>query len=105
MDAIEVTNNRKAHRLEVKLDGEEAAAEYRVTRGGIVFSHTVVPEAFRGRGVASAIVREGLKFAEELKLKVIPLCSFFAGYIARHPEFEGQVHPRYLDRVKAARKA
>jgi predicted GNAT family acetyltransferase len=104
MPAIEVTNDRKAHRLEVKLDGEEAFAEYRITRGGIVFPHTLVPEAFRGRGVASAIAREGLKFAGELELKVIPLCDFFAGYIARHPEHKGQVHPRYLDRVEAAAK-
>ena len=101
MDAFEVTNNEKASRLEVDLDGETAFAEYRITRGGIVFPHTVVPEAFRGRGVGGALVREGLALARELKLKVIPLCSFFAGYIARHPEFMDQVHPRYLDKVKA----
>ena len=98
---MEITNNEKAGRLEVELDGEVAFAEYRITRGGIVFPHTVVPEAFEGRGIGSALVREGLKFAREKKLKVIPLCSFFAGYIARHPEFIDQVHPRYLDRVKA----
>ena len=101
MDALEVTNNEKAGRLEVALNGETAFAEYRITRGGIVFPHTVVPEAFEGRGIGSALVREGLKMAREKKLKVIPLCSFFAGYIARHPEFIDQVHPRYLDRVKA----
>lgn len=101
MDAFEVTNNEKASRFEVVLDGETAFAEYRITRGGIVFPHTVVPEAFEGRGIASALVREGLKFAKEKKLKVIPLCSFVAGYIARHPEFMDQVHPRYRDRVKA----
>ena len=98
---MEITNNEKAGRLEVELDGEVAFAEYRITRGGIVFPHTVVPEAFEGRGIGSALVREGLKFARERKLKVIPLCSFVAGYIARHPEFIDQVHPRYLDRVKA----
>jgi predicted GNAT family acetyltransferase len=102
---IEITNDRRAHRLEAKLNGETAFAEYRITRGGIVFPHTVVPEAFRGRGVGGALVREGLKLADELKLKVIPLCTFFAGYIARHPEFEKQVHPRYRDRIEAARKA
>ena len=101
MDTIEVTNNEQASRLEVELDGETAFAEYNITRGGIVFPHTVVPEAFEGRGIGSALVREGLKFAREKKLKVIPLCSFVAGYIARHPEFIDDVHPRYRDRVKA----
>ena len=98
---MEITNNEKAGRLEVELDGEVAFAEYRITRGGIVFPHTVVPEAFEGRGIGSALVREGLKMAREKKLKVIPLCSFVAGYIVRHPEFIDDVHPRYRDRVKA----
>jgi predicted GNAT family acetyltransferase len=101
MDQIEVRNNAEASRLEVKLDGEVAFADYRVTRGGIVFPHTVVPKAFEGRGVGSALVREGLKFAREKDLPVIPTCSFFAGWIAKHPEFVEQVHPRYRDRVTA----
>jgi predicted GNAT family acetyltransferase len=63
MDAIEVTNNEQASRLEVKLDGATAFADYRITRGGVVFPHTVVPEAFEGRGVGSALVRAGLKMA------------------------------------------
>lgn len=100
--SIDVVNNRDAGRFEVTLDGEQAIADYRITRGGIVFSHTETPDAFRGRGVAGALAREGLKFARELDLKVIPLCSFFAGYIASHPEHMDQVHPRYLDRVKEA---
>ena len=66
---MEITNNEKAGRLEVELDGEVAFAEYRITRGGIVFPHTVVPEAFEGRGIGSALVREGLKLAREKKLK------------------------------------
>ena len=96
---ITVTNNRDAGRLEVRLGDETAFAEYRITRGGIVFPHTVVPKAFEGRGVGSALVKEGMRFAKELGLKVIPLCSFFASYLARHPEYRDQVHPRYLDRV------
>ena len=100
-EPIDVTNNEKASRFEVALDGETAFADYRITRGGIVFPHTVVPDAFEGRGIGSALVRAGLEFARGKKLKVIPLCSFFAGYIALHPEYMELVHPRYRDRVKA----
>jgi predicted GNAT family acetyltransferase len=96
----DVTNNEKASRFEVKLDGETAFAEYDLKRGGIiVFPHTVVPEAFEGRGIGSALARAALDYAREKKLKVIPLCSFIAGYIARHDEYKALVHPRYLDRV------
>ncbi len=100
---VEVVNDREAGRLEVKLDGHTAFSEYRVTPKGVIFRHTETPEAFQGRGVASAIVRAGLKFAREENLKVIPICPFFVSYIARHPEFWDQVHPDYLDKVKAAR--
>lgn len=99
MDQINVTNNEEASRLEVKLDGETAFADYRITRGGIVFPHTVVPDAFEGRGIGSALVRAGLKMAKDKDLPVIPTCSFFAGWIVKHPEFIEQVHPRYRDRV------
>jgi predicted GNAT family acetyltransferase len=34
-------------------------------------------------------------------LKVIPLCPFFAAYLAKHPEHWDQVDPRYRDRVGA----
>lgn len=96
---IEVTDNRQAGRLEVKLGEDVAYAEYRVGRGGVTFPHTVVPSAFEGKGVGSALVKAGLKMAKEKDLPVIPLCSFFAGWIARHPEYREQVHPRYRDRV------
>lgn len=99
--SISVTNNKTAHRFEVELDGETAFAEYELKRdGSIVFPHTVVPEAFEGRGIGSALVKAGLAYAKAEDLKVIPLCSFFAGYIARHPEYLEQVHPRFRDRVK-----
>jgi predicted GNAT family acetyltransferase len=100
-DQIEITNNKAASRLEAHLGEEVAFAEYRKTRGGMVFPHTVVPKAFEGRGVGSALVKAGLEFAREEGLPVIPLCSFFAGWIARHPEHWDEVHPRYRDRVSA----
>ena len=96
----DVTNNEKAGRFEVELDGDTAFAEYELKRdGSIVFPHTVVPDAFEGRGIGSALVKAGLAYAREKKLKVIPLCSFFAGYIARHEEHQELVHPKYRDRV------
>ncbi|HEX6859317.1 MAG TPA: GNAT family N-acetyltransferase [Caulobacteraceae bacterium] len=98
---IDVKNNKKAGRFEVELDGETAFAEYDLKRdGSIVFPHTVVPGAFEGRGVGSALAKAALGYARDEGLKVIPLCSFFAGYIARHPEYLEIVNPRFRDRVK-----
>lgn len=91
----EVLNNQAAHRFEAHLDGETAIAEYRLDGDSIVFPHTVVPEAFEGRGVGGELAKAGLAYAREQGLKVKPTCSFFAGYIARHPEYTDLLHPDY----------
>lgn len=92
---ITVQDNAAAGRLEVHLEGDVAFAEYRLLQSGIMFPHTVVPQAFEGRGVGGALVREGMRIARERGLKVIPVCTFFAGYMASHPEFHDLVHPDY----------
>jgi predicted GNAT family acetyltransferase len=100
-DQIEVTDNPEASRLEVRLGDEVAFTEYQRARGGMVFPHTVVPKAFEGKGVGSALVKAGLKMARDEDLKVIPLCSFWVSYLAKHPEYLDQVDPHYRERVGA----
>lgn len=93
--SFEVIDNAEAGRFEVHLDGEVAFAEYRLLESGILFPHTVVPPAFEGKGVGGAMVRHAMAYAREKGMKVIPVCAFFAGYIAKHPEFHDLVHPDY----------
>jgi uncharacterized protein len=94
-EPFEVVDNPQAGRLEVALDGQTAVAEYRLLQSGIMFPHTEVPSAFEGRGVGGALVRYGMQMAREKQMKVIPTCTFFAGYIAKHPEYHDLVHPDY----------
>jgi predicted GNAT family acetyltransferase len=91
----EVIDNPAAGRFEVRLNGEVAFAEYRQKDGYILFPHTVVPPAFEGKGVGGALVRHALAVAREQGQKIMPACSFFAAYIARHPEYQDLVHPDY----------
>jgi predicted GNAT family acetyltransferase len=39
-----------------------------------------------GKGIASRLVKGALDDARRQGLKVVPLCSFVAAYIDRHPE-------------------
>lgn len=94
-DQLDVTMNEAERRFEVTLDGEVAFAEYRLVDHGIILPHTVVPEAFEGRGVGSALAKTALGYARQQGLKVIPLCPFIAGYIAKHPEWHDIVHETY----------
>ena len=53
----------------------------------LVLPHTVTPEAFAGKGVASRLAQYAMAYARERGLKVIPTCPFFAQYIREHPEY------------------
>lgn len=97
MADVEVTDNTERHRFEVNLEGETAFAEYRLRTGGVVLPHTVVPPAFEGRGVASALARFAFDYARDHGLKVIPSCPFIAGWVKKHPEQHDIVHPRCLE--------
>lgn len=98
-DTFEVRNNAQAGRFEVELDGQVAFTEYRIVGDDIVFPHTVTPEALEGLGIAGALVRAGLAFTEAKALRLVPRCSFVAGYIARHPQYLPLVHPDYRDKL------
>ena len=101
MEAAPVTvrNNEAAQQFETDAGGEVAFAQYRVLPEGVLFPHTVVPEAAEGRGVGSALVRAGLDWARQRGLQVLPACAFFAAYMERHPETQDLVHPDYRARV------
>jgi predicted GNAT family acetyltransferase len=95
----DVVDNTEKHQFEIALDGETAFAEYRLVEHGIILPHTVVPEAFEGKGIASRLARYAMAYARERNLKIIPLCPFMAGYMAKHPETHDLVHPSYRDRI------
>jgi predicted GNAT family acetyltransferase len=101
-EPLNVVMNEAKHQFEVTLEGETAFAKYHLEPGAIVFPHTVVPAAFEGRGVGGALAKAGLGYAREHGLQVKPTCTFFAGYIAKHPEWHDLVHPDFRQRLGIA---
>ena len=82
-----VRDNVEKHRFEIALgDGGLAVAQYTLSKGKIMFIHTEVPPAHEGKGIGTVLVRFALKSARARGLQVIPICPFFAAYIAKHPE-------------------
>jgi predicted GNAT family acetyltransferase len=86
-EPIVVTKNDTAHQFEAVVDGQLSILQYRIRPGTIVFTHTEVPPTLEGKGVGAALARAALDFARQENLKVLPLCSFVAAYIKRHPEY------------------
>ncbi len=75
------------HRFEARIDGQLAVAEYELAGNEMIFTHTFVPPALRGRGIAEKLVRAGLEDARRLGRTIVPRCSYVARFVERHPEF------------------
>ncbi len=62
--------------------------DYTLADGLVVFTHTGVPAAYQGQGLAAQLVEAGLQWARAEGLKVRPACSYVHVYIQRHPEWQ-----------------
>jgi predicted GNAT family acetyltransferase len=86
---LDIRNNEEESQFETTVDGHVALTAYDLEDPNrIVFTHTEVPEALSGRGIAGEIVKFGLDHAREKKLTVVPQCAYVASYIKRHPEYQ-----------------
>jgi uncharacterized protein len=85
--AEDVRNNTAQQRFELDVEGDTAVAYYRLEPGTITFTHTEVPPALGGRGIASRLIRGALESARAQRLKVVARCPFVSAYLGKHPEF------------------
>lgn len=93
---IDVRDDPARHRYEVAVDGEVAGfAVYYLENQRIAFVHTEVSTAFEGRGLGSRLARFSLDDARERNLRVVPLCPFYASWIAAHPEYQDLTLPHH----------
>ena len=81
-----VQHNLGQTRFEVLLDDGTGVAEYRLHDGLMQLTHTEVPAALEGRGIASGLMQAAVEHARAQGLKIQPLCSYAAAYMRRHPE-------------------
>ncbi|MDO5681716.1 MAG: GNAT family N-acetyltransferase [Propionibacteriaceae bacterium] len=94
MAEVQVTKNEGETRWEAHLDGELAGfAQYQLANDVIVFTHTEVDPKFEGKGVGGALARTALDDVRaDGSRKVIIVCPFITGWIARHPEYADLIY-------------
>ena len=73
--------------FETTVDGHRAVLEYVLENGAMVITHTGVPEAIGGRGIAADLTRAALAHARAAGLKVVPACTYAAAFMQRHSEY------------------
>jgi len=93
MTDVATSNNPEASRYEARIDGELAGyAEYLLRDDQVVFTHTVVADAFEGRGVGSKLVRAALDDVRGTGGRsVVPQCPFVRDWIEKHPDYRSLV--------------
>ncbi|MCL6619349.1 GNAT family N-acetyltransferase [Thermomonas hydrothermalis] len=76
--------------FQVEVDGHRAWLDYALDASGTVMTitHTVVPQAIGGRGIAAALTQAALVHAREQGWAVHPQCSYADAWMRRHPEFD-----------------
>ncbi|TDC91274.1 N-acetyltransferase [Nonomuraea deserti] len=86
---VDVVDNPTESRFEIHVDGKVAGfADYRLLPTKIVFKHTEVLPEFQGQGLAGKLVGHALRMSADTGLRLVPLCTYVARYIERHPEFQ-----------------
>jgi len=84
----ETVVTEEAARFSITVDGVPAGfTEYQDRGGQRVFPHTEIDDAFQGRGLASILIGEALTATKAAGLRILPLCSAVARYVAKHDEF------------------
>lgn len=69
--------------------GLRGVLDYRLDSPGVVvFTHTGVPPALQGRGLAAQLVEAGLQWARAQGLRVVPACSYVDAFMHRHPAWQ-----------------
>jgi hypothetical protein len=85
--STEITHNTGAHRYELPTEHGLAIAIYSEQGDRRIFTHTEVPPADEGKGIASRLVREALDDTRRHGFKIVPACSFVVAFARRHPEY------------------
>lgn len=86
--SADVKDNPAQSRFELAVGDAVAVAHYHRRGDELVFTHTEVPESLSGKGVGSTLARGALDAARAGGMRVVAHCTFIAGYIQRHPEYQ-----------------
>lgn len=90
---ISVDHDEGARRFVVTVGGREAGYCSYVPRSGDVrdFNHTVVDQAFRGRGLSTPLIRAALDDTRAAGLKIHSNCSAVDHFLNKNEEYRDLV--------------
>jgi uncharacterized protein len=78
-----VTRNSSVNRFEVTIEGHLAKVDYRMSGNRMIITHTEVPDALRGKGIAEQLVAFAVKYARKEGLEVVAECDYANRFLNR----------------------
>jgi hypothetical protein len=92
--ALTVRNSEESQLYDALVDGAVAGTiSYQLAGQRVIMTHTFVEPEFRGRGIATELVRGALEDVRARGRTVSALCGFVVDYLAVHPEYQDLVDP------------
>lgn len=86
-----IKHDPAGHRFTLEQHGHLAYVEYQLADQQMIITHTQVPEAIAGQGIAAQLNEQALNHARQSGLSVVPVCSYTQSYIRRHPQYQDLV--------------
>lgn len=83
-----IEHNTAQNRFEWTEDGTLSVLDYVLQDNVMTITHTGVPEAVGGRGIAGDLTQVALDTARANGWMVRPQCSYAAAYIKRHTQYQ-----------------
>lgn len=84
---LDIRHDPGAGRFEMHVEGQRCELDYVLRHQVMTITHTGVPAAVAGRGLAAELTRTALETARAEGWKVVPACSYVAAWMRRHPEY------------------
>jgi len=86
---MQIEHQPDRQRFAITIDDHEAELDYQREGDVLVITHTGVPAAIGGRGIAGVLVQAAVDFARANGLRVRPACSYAASWMDRHRDEVG----------------
>jgi len=83
-----IQHDAKAQRFNTVVDDVTGHVEYELAGDVMTLTHTIVPSAIGGRGIAGALVKAAFDHARSEGWKVVPQCSYADTWMQKHPDYE-----------------
>lgn len=79
-------HNAAECKYEYHIDNHIAYITYDDQDGNMHLTHTIVPDALAGKGLAKTLLEAVLEQIKKDNKKAVAQCSYVVNYLAKHPE-------------------